>query len=101
VLPVLRSELEELSAALGDTETVEHELGDVLFSIVNLARHLHIDPEMSLRQAVDRFADRFRAMEASGDLHGRSLAELNELWEQAKEPTAPGPQLPPEIQNSG
>ena len=84
VLPVLRRELDELSAAVGDTEAVEHELGDLLFSIVNLARHLHIDPEMSLRQAVDRFADRFRKMEATGDLHGLSLAELNALWERAK-----------------
>jgi tetrapyrrole methylase family protein/MazG family protein len=85
VLPILHKELEELSEALGDTEAVEHELGDVLFSLVNLARHLHIDPEMSLRQAVDRFSDRFRAMEATGDLNGFTLDELNALWEQAKE----------------
>ena len=75
---------EELGEALGDTEAVEHELGDVLFSLVNLARHLHIDPEMSLRQAVDRFSDRFRCMEATGDLNGLTLDELNALWEQAK-----------------
>lgn len=84
VLAVLEGELGELADALGNTEAVEHELGDVLFSIVNLARHLHIDPEMSLRQAVDRFSARFRAMEASGDLEGLSLDELNELWERAK-----------------
>jgi tetrapyrrole methylase family protein/MazG family protein len=91
VLPVLRRELDELSDALGDTEAVEHELGDVLFSIVNLARHLHIDPEMSLRQAVDRFADRFRSMEATGDLNNLSLEELNALWEQAKQSPAASP----------
>ncbi len=84
VLGVLSEELGELAEALGDTEAVEHELGDVLFSLVNLARHLHIDPEMSLRQAVDRFSDRFRAMEATGDLHGPGLDELNALWEQAE-----------------
>ncbi len=84
VLAVLKEELGELADALGDTEAVEQELGDVLFSLVNLARHLHIDPEMSLRQAVDRFSGRFRAMEAAGDLQGRSLDELNDLWEQAK-----------------
>ncbi|RZV46088.1 MAG: nucleoside triphosphate pyrophosphohydrolase [Acidimicrobiia bacterium] len=94
VLPVLRGELEELSAALGDTEAVEHELGDVLFTLVNLARHLHIDPEMSLRQAVDRFSERFRSMEATGDLHGLTIDELNKLWEQAKRPPASGPQPP-------
>ena len=91
VLPVLRQELDELSDALGDTEAVEHELGDVLFSIVNLARHLHIDPEMSLRQAVDRFADRFRSMEATGDLNGLTPEQLNELWEEAKEATGHRP----------
>jgi tetrapyrrole methylase family protein/MazG family protein len=85
VLSVLEAELVELAEALGDTEQVEHELGDVLFSIVNLARHLHIDPEMSLRQAVDRFAARFRTIEATGDLSDLSLDELNELWEQAKQ----------------
>jgi tetrapyrrole methylase family protein/MazG family protein len=84
VMGVLGEELQELGDALGNTEAVEHELGDVLFSLVNLARHLHIDPEMSLRQAVDRFADRFRAMEAAGDLHSLTLDELNELWETAK-----------------
>ncbi len=84
VMDVLGEELRELADALGDTGAVEHELGDVLFSLVNLARHLHIDPEMSLRQAVDRFSERFRSMEATGDLHDLSLEELNELWEQAK-----------------
>ena len=84
VLPVLRQELDELARALGDTEAVEHELGDVLFSVVNLARHLHLDPEMALRQSVDRFSDRFRSMEATGELQGRTLDELNELWEAAK-----------------
>jgi len=84
VLDVLSEELGELADALGNTEAVEHELGDVLFSLVNLARHLHIDPEMSLRQAVDRFSDRFRSMEATGDLSGLSLDELNQAWERAK-----------------
>jgi tetrapyrrole methylase family protein/MazG family protein len=84
VMDVLGEELRELGDALGNTEAVEHELGDVLFSLVNLARHLHIDPEMSLRQAVDRFSDRFRSMEATGDLHALTLDELNALWETAK-----------------
>jgi len=87
VVPVLREELDELAAALGDTDAVAHELGDVLFTIVNLARHLHIDPEMSLRQAIDRFALRFRHMESVGDLNGRTAGELDELWEQAKHAT--------------
>lgn len=85
LIPVLRDELDELAAALRDNEGVEHELGDVLFTLVNLARHLHIDPEMSLRQAVDRFADRFRRMETTGDLHGKPIDELNRLWAEAKQ----------------
>jgi uncharacterized protein YabN with tetrapyrrole methylase and pyrophosphatase domain len=51
---------------------------------------------MSLRQAVDRFADRFRSMEATGDLHGLSLDELNELWEQAKAANGPRPPARPD-----
>jgi tetrapyrrole methylase family protein/MazG family protein len=85
VVPVLRDELDELAEALGDTEAVEHELGDVLFSIVNLARHLHLDPEMALRQSADRFSDRFRAMEESADLQALTLDELNDIWETVKQ----------------
>ncbi len=60
------------------------ELGDLLFSIVNLARHIEVDPELALRHASDRFAARFRAMEADGAVEGLSLAELDARWEQAK-----------------
>ncbi|MBT8202952.1 MAG: nucleoside triphosphate pyrophosphohydrolase [Acidimicrobiia bacterium] len=84
VLAVLRSEVDELAGALENAGAVEHELGDVLFSIANLARHLHVDPEMSLRQSVDRFAARFRAMENMGELSGLPLDELNRRWELAK-----------------
>jgi tetrapyrrole methylase family protein/MazG family protein len=90
VLPVLRRELDELAMALGDTEAVEHELGDVLFSIVNLGRHLHLDPEMALRQAADRFSDRFRAMEEAADLQALTLDQLNDLWESVKREAGEG-----------
>jgi uncharacterized protein YabN with tetrapyrrole methylase and pyrophosphatase domain len=62
----------------------EHELGDLLFSAVNLARHLHIDPEVALRRAVDRFGRRFRQMEKAGDLGRMNPHELNTLWQAAK-----------------
>jgi tetrapyrrole methylase family protein/MazG family protein len=65
------------------------ELGDVLFSVVNLARHLGVDPEVALRESSQRFIRRFSAMEraAAGEgreLVGMDLAELDVLWERAK-----------------
>ncbi len=88
VMDKIREEVAELDGALGDRGAAEHELGDLLFSAVNLARHLHIDPEVALRRAVDRFDRRFRRMESSGKLDLLSMAELDELWKAAKvEPT--------------
>lgn len=83
VLGKLREEVEELERAAGGVE-LAHELGDVLFTVVNLARHLNLDPETALRQAADRFADRFRRMEAAGTLDGLSPEELEDRWRAAK-----------------
>ena len=91
VMDKVREEVVELDQALGDRVEAEHELGDLLFSVVNLARHLHIDSEVALRRAVERFDDRFRRMEQSGDLAVLSPAELNELWEAAKVETTDFP----------
>jgi len=84
VVPKIREELDELEAVLSDQTRAQSELGDVLFSVVNLARHLGIDGEMALRQAIDRFETRFRAMEARGALDGLTLDEMNRRWELAK-----------------
>jgi tetrapyrrole methylase family protein/MazG family protein len=84
VVPKVREELDELEAVLDDPTKAEAELGDVLFSVVNLARHLGVDGEVALRTAIDRFEARFRHMEARGPLDDLSLDELNERWEQAK-----------------
>jgi uncharacterized protein YabN with tetrapyrrole methylase and pyrophosphatase domain len=62
----------------------ESELGDVLFSVINLARHLGVDGEVALRGAIDRFEGRFRHMEGAGPLDGLSIEELNRRWEEAK-----------------
>ncbi len=83
VVETLHAELGELDAA-EEPEAIEHEWGDVAFTLVNLARHLDIDPERALRAAAGRFERRFRAMEAMADLDGLSLAELDRLWERAK-----------------
>ncbi len=90
VIAVLRGELDELVDAETDTEAVTHEIGDVLFTAVNLARHCNVDPEVALRAAVERFRSRFRHMERSFAQGSRSLRhaspeELDAAWEEAKE----------------
>jgi tetrapyrrole methylase family protein/MazG family protein len=84
VVPKIREELEELTAAMTGAGDVESELGDVVFSVINLARHLDVDPELALRRANETFERRFRRMEAEGPLDGLDLDGLNERWERAK-----------------
>jgi len=84
VIPKVREELDELEAVLTDPRRREEELGDLLFSLVNLARHLDLDPEIAVRRATARFEDRFRAMEELGPLDGLTLTELDELWNRVK-----------------
>lgn len=73
---------------------VEAELGDVLFSLVNLARFLKVNPEEALRGTINRFTDRFHLVEAQAAEQGRSLpnmtlAEMDLLWEKAKQRLQP------------
>lgn len=84
-------ELAELDRAVagGDSARREAELGDLLFSVVNLARHLEVDAETALRHANERFARRFRHVEAELARLGQPLAGaspelLDRLWEAAK-----------------
>lgn len=84
-------ELAELDRAtrLGNAAQCEAELGDLLFSVVNLARHLAIDPETALRQANDRFTRRYRHVEQALAALGLEPATagpelLDRLWTQAK-----------------
>lgn len=84
VIAKVEEEMGELAAVLDDRAAVTAELGDVLFSVVNLARHLEIDPDLALRAATARFERRFRAMEATGPLEGLSPEELEARWEEAK-----------------
>jgi MazG family protein len=73
-----------------DPEAVEGEVGDLLFTVVNLARHLKVDPELALRRSNAKFRRRFAAMEqaSAGALGKRSAAELEALWTQAKQQEA-------------
>jgi MazG family protein len=91
VLDKLQEEARELAAARHDgmKEHVEHELGDLLFTIVNLSRFLKVDPEQALRKANLRFRDRFGYIEktvsaAGANLQSTPLDRLEELWQEAK-----------------
>jgi nucleoside triphosphate diphosphatase len=92
VLAKLREETEELQAEMtqgSETMRVADEIGDLLFTCANLARHAGIDPEGALRRANAKFERRFRRMEAFLAVEGRkaeevSLDELDGLWERAK-----------------
>jgi tetrapyrrole methylase family protein/MazG family protein len=85
VVPKLGEELGELAEVIDQPEKAEREIGDLLFTLVNLSRHLGLDSEVALRGAVARFEARFRRMEElEENLPGCSLAQLDELWERAK-----------------
>ena len=84
----VNEELEELKDAIssGDTAHAQEELGDVLFTLVNVARWCEISPEEGLAGTNQRFLDRFSRVEAAldGDLNGHSIEKLEGLWQQAK-----------------
>ncbi len=80
---------EELLAAEPIAQRVDAELGDLLFALVNLARHTEVDAEGALRRASQRFEDRFRLVEAelaqpSRGLDSYSIDELEAAWQRAK-----------------
>ena len=84
----VHEELDELKEAVasGDKAHAQEELGDLLFTLVNVARWCGIDPESGLTGTNHRFLDRFSRVEAAleGNLQGRSIKELESLWQQAK-----------------
>jgi tetrapyrrole methylase family protein/MazG family protein len=92
-LAKVREEIEEVEGAIreggGESGCVEREMGDLLFALVNVARHLKVDAEGALRVCVDRFMGRFRYIEgrlAERGLTAREadLATLDALWDEAK-----------------
>lgn len=91
VLAKLDEEIAELKDELPerDRERLTGEIGDLLFTVVNVARWLKVDPEEALRQMVERFGRRFREVERLAAAEGRPLTEMNiteldRLWDQAK-----------------
>jgi ATP diphosphatase len=106
VLHKIREEADEIEAALdrGDAEELAAETGDLLFALVNLARHVGADPEATLRGTNAKFERRFayieRALAAKGrSLEGASLAEMDALWNEAK--GAELPDVPPSARAQG
>jgi len=91
VLHKIREEADEIEAALdhGDARELAAETGDLMFALVNLARHVGADPELALRGTNAKFERRFgyieRALEQQGrSLQGASLVEMDVLWNEAK-----------------
>ena len=84
----VHEELDELKEAVasGNRDHAQEELGDLLFTLVNVARWCSIGPEEGLAGTNQRFLDRFSRVEAAlgGDLQGRSINDLEALWKQAK-----------------
>jgi len=91
VIDKLHEELEELRAARdsGNADEIEHELGDMLFVIVNIARFVRVDPEQALRRANARFRRRFgyveeKLAERGQKLEDSGIDEMEALWQEAK-----------------
>ena len=88
----VREEESELAQAIADDVGVAEEFGDLLFTLVNVARWLKVDPEDALRRMVDRFTLRFKAMElaAGRPLTGLTPDEWDALWNRVKAEAATG-----------
>lgn len=85
----VREETDELFEAISNNTNIDEEIGDLLFSCVNVARLLKLDPELMLYQATDKFVGRFEKMENLIIKHGKKLkemplCELDEYWEMTK-----------------
>lgn len=87
----IHEELQELREAVegADKARVAEEVGDLLFAVVNVARHLDIDPELALKGTTDKFLARFKYIEARAGEIGKaveemSLEEMDSLWEECK-----------------
>ena len=92
VVKKIKEEIKELDEVISsnDKEKIENEIGDVLFSVVNLARFLSISAESSLRKTNTRFKKRFAYIEKQSilkniKLEKMSLKQMNEIWEKAKD----------------
>ena len=86
VMEKVHEELDELAEArkTESREEQENEIGDILFALVNVARHLKVDPEQALRRSNAKFRRRFAHVENNATLPGATLTEMEALWQEAK-----------------
>ena len=85
----IEEEVGELKEALNSNNGIEEELGDVLFSIVNLSRHLNLNPEKTLKLSIEKFSKRFKRIEKdlknkNIQMQNLSLKELDAIWKKNK-----------------
>ncbi|MHB8841826.1 MAG: nucleoside triphosphate pyrophosphohydrolase [Candidatus Aquicultor sp.] len=83
-------EVDELKRAKKGEGVIEDEIGDLLFAVVNVARHLDVDPELALRGTCKKFERRFRSMEETAATRGERLSDMalmqkDKLWDEAKD----------------
>ena len=97
VIPVVEAEWRELGEAIAseNADAIEEEMGDMLFALVNLARHLKLDPETALRRSNLKVEQRFAYIEQQLAMRGSTVAEASQaemeaLWQQAKTGVKPG-----------
>ncbi len=88
-LEKVKEETEELSQAIEQNTNIEEELGDLLFSVVNVSRFAGVDPENALKKATEKFINRFKGVENAAREQGKSLEnmtlqEMDELWDKMK-----------------
>jgi len=89
VIPKIEEELQEVKNSLNTGSGLEEEVGDLLFTIANFARKAGINPEDALRKSLDKFEERFKALEKEVEKRGLSweklsIKELDEIWEELK-----------------
>jgi uncharacterized protein YabN with tetrapyrrole methylase and pyrophosphatase domain len=93
VVAKLNEEVNEFKDALQNNqdnrEALKEEIGDILFTIVNISRHVEVNPEEALQHTVSKFIKRFqyiekRLQETNNDITQTSLQELDTLWEESK-----------------
>lgn len=92
VFDKVKEEILELESEIekGNTDTIESEFGDVLFSLINYARHIKVNPENALEKSNKKFIKRFQFLEEAAKKEGKelsemTLAEMDKYWEEAKE----------------
>ncbi|MDA8101036.1 MAG: nucleoside triphosphate pyrophosphohydrolase [Nitrospiraceae bacterium] len=95
VLPKLDEEISEFKASLAEqnAEKIEEELGDLFFTLVNVARFVDVDPEQALRKTISKFVRRFRIIEERAAGVGKSLKdmtldEMEKIWQESKQDEA-------------